>query len=125
MTPIIRRMRMRIRRMQTISQPRRQTAADATEGTRDRTRTPTDMQNGNVPGAWNFSFSASYNFDLHKIAYMNCSISRDLHCFTMTASFVPVGPYKSYNFHISVNSSLLQDLKYDKRSSLSNGVNWY
>ena len=74
---------------------------------------------------WNFSFSASYNFDQHKIAYMNCSISRDLHCFTMTASFVPVGPYKSYNFHIAVKSSLLKDLKYDKRSSRSNGIRWY
>ncbi len=74
---------------------------------------------------WNFSFSASYDFDNHKLAYMNCNISRDLHCFTMTASFVPVGPYKSYNFHIAVNSSLLSDLKYDKRSSLSNGVRWY
>lgn len=74
---------------------------------------------------WNFSFTASYNFDTHKLAYMNCNISRDLHCFTMTASFVPVGPYKSYNFHISVNSSMLSDLKYDKRSSLSNGVQWY
>ncbi len=74
---------------------------------------------------WNFSFSASYNFDLKKIAYMNCSISRDLHCFTMTASFVPVGPYKSYNFHIAVKSSILQDLKYDKRSSNANGIKWY
>ncbi len=74
---------------------------------------------------WNFSFTASYNFDTHKLAYMNCNISRDLHCFTMTASFVPVGPYKSYNFHISVNSSMLSDLKYDKRSSYSNGVQWY
>lgn len=74
---------------------------------------------------WNFGFSASYNFDTHKLAYMNCNISRDMHCFTMRASFVPVGPYKSYNFHISVKSSLLQDLKYDKRSSYSNGVKWY
>ena len=74
---------------------------------------------------WNFSFSASYNFDTKRIAYMNCNISRDLHCFTMTASFVPLGPYKSYNFHIAVKSSLLSDLKYDKRSSYSNGVNWY
>ena len=74
---------------------------------------------------WNFSFSASYNFDLKKIAYMNCSISRDLHCFTMSASFVPFGPYKSYNFHISVKSSLLKDLKYDKRSSNTNGIKWY
>lgn len=74
---------------------------------------------------WNFSFSASYNFDLKKIAYMNCSLSRDLHCFTMSASFVPFGPYKSYNFHISVKSSLLKDLKYDKRSSNTNGIQWY
>lgn len=74
---------------------------------------------------WNFSFSASYNFDTHKIAYMNCNITRDMHCFSMRASFVPVGPYKSYNFHISVKSSMLADLKYDKRSSLSNGITWY
>lgn len=74
---------------------------------------------------WSFSFSASYNFELHRIAYMNCSISRDLHCFTMSASFVPVGPYKSYNFHIAIKSSILKDIKYDKRSSTSNGVTWY
>ena len=74
---------------------------------------------------WEFSASASYNFDLHKIAYMNLNIARDLHCFTMRASVIPVGPYKSYNFHISVKSALLSDLKYDKRSSTSNGVQWY
>lgn len=74
---------------------------------------------------WDFSFSCSYDFNLKKLAYMNCNVSRNLHCFVMTASFIPVGPYKSYNFHIAVSSSLLSDLKYDKRSSLSNGVNWY
>lgn len=74
---------------------------------------------------WNFSFSASYNFETHKLAYMNCNISRDLHCFTMSASIIPVGPYKSYNFHIAIKSSLLSDVKYDKRSSVSNGVTWY
>ncbi|MDE6109182.1 MAG: LPS-assembly protein LptD, partial [Muribaculaceae bacterium] len=74
---------------------------------------------------WNFSFSASYNFDTGKIAYMNCNLSRDLHCFQMSASFVPVGPYKSYNFHIAVKSALLSDFKYDKRSSTTNGITWY
>lgn len=73
---------------------------------------------------WSMNFSASYDFDAKKIAYMNCSISRDLHCFSMSASFVPVGPYKSYNFHIAVKSSLLSDLKYDKHSDY-NGVDWY
>ncbi|MBD5170960.1 MAG: LPS-assembly protein LptD [Bacteroidales bacterium] len=82
---------------------------------------------GNIRPAknWNFSFTASYDFNTHRLAYMNCNISRNLHCFTMRASFVPVGPYKSYNFHIGINSSMLSDLKYDKRSSLSNGVTWY
>ena len=74
---------------------------------------------------WNFSFTASYNFDTHKLAYMNCNITRDLHCWSMRASFVPVGPYKSYNFSIAVKSAMLSDLKYDKRSSMSNGVTWY
>ena len=83
--------------------------------------------NGNIKPTknWNISLSASYNFDTHKIAYMNCTISRQMHCFTMSASFVPVGPYKSYNFHIAVQSSILSDFKYDKHSSYSNGVNWY
>ncbi len=82
---------------------------------------------GNIrpTAGWNFSFSASYNFDTHRLAYMNCNITRDLHCFSMRASFVPVGPYKSYNFSISVKSSMLSDLKYDKRSSRANGVDWY
>lgn len=74
---------------------------------------------------WNLSFSASYDFQNHKIAYMNCNISRQMHCFVMTASFVPVGPYKSYNFHVAVKSSILQDVKYDKHSSYSNGINWF
>ena len=79
----------------------------------------------------NLSFSGNirptpnWNFNTHKLAYMNCNITRDLHCFQMSASFVPVGPYKSYNFHIAVKSSLLSDLKYDKRSSTRNGITWY
>lgn len=83
--------------------------------------------NGNIRPTknWNLSFSASYDFENHKIAYMNCNISREMHCFVMTASFVPVGPYKSYNFHIAVKSSILQDVKYDKHSSYNNGINWF
>lgn len=74
---------------------------------------------------WTVGFSSSYNFQAKKLAYMSCNISRDLHCFTMSASVIPVGPYKSFNFHIAVKSSLLSDVKYDKRSSTSNGVTWY
>ena len=81
--------------------------------------------NLNLTKGWAFNFTASYDFEAKKLAYMNCNISRDLHCFTMAASFVPVGPYKSYNFHISVKSSLLKDLKYDKQSHAYDQLNWY
>ncbi len=81
--------------------------------------------NINLTKNWSFNFSASYNFDAKKIAYMNCNVTRDMHCWSMSASFVPVGPYKSYNFHISVKSSLLQDLKYDKHGNSYNSLDWY
>lgn len=76
---------------------------------------------------WRFNFSANYNFDEKRITNMTCNITRDLHCWSMTAGFIPVGPYKSYNFTISVKSQLLQDLKYQQNSHPSYGraQKWY
>ena len=65
-----------------------------------------------------------YDFDTHKISYMTCNITRDLHCWQMTASFVPVGPYKSYTFNIAVSSSLLKDLKWRQSSNYRDGQKW-
>ena len=83
--------------------------------------------NGNIQPTkgWRFNFNATYDFDAKKISYMNCSISRDLHCWQMSCNFIPVGPYKSYSFNISVSSSLLKDLKYDKRSTYRDSMEWY
>ena len=74
---------------------------------------------------WNFTFNTDYNFDLNKFTYVNCTLTRDLHCWSMSASFIPIGPYKSYNFRISAKSSLLQDLKYEQRSSQYENMQWY
>lgn len=74
---------------------------------------------------WNFTFNTDYNFDLNKFTYVNCTLTRDLHCWSMSASFIPIGPYKSYNFMIRANSSLLQDLKYEQRSSQYENMSWY
>lgn len=83
--------------------------------------------NGNIQPTknWRFNFNATYDFDVKKISYMTCNITRDLHCWQMTASFIPVGPYKSYSFSIAVSSSLLKDLKLDKRSNYREGQTWY
>ena len=76
---------------------------------------------------WKASTSLSYDVNAKKLAYSSINVSKDLHCWSMSASFVPFGPYKSYTFHIGVNASMLSDLKYDKSSSnaTSKRVSWW
>jgi len=75
---------------------------------------------------WNFTFSTSYDFDQKRFAQVNCSLTRNLHCWSLSASFVPIGLYKSYFVSLRANSSMLQDLKYDKRGRTSSfDPEWY
>lgn len=76
--------------------------------------------------AWNFSFNASYDFNLGKVTFMNINCSRDMHCWALTASLNPMGQYASFNVNIAVKSTMLSDLKYEKTSvSRSNKIDWY
>ena len=91
----------------------------------------TFTQNLNMSGnirlsdGWNISFSSGYDFENKKISMTTASLSRDLHCFNMSCSVV-LAPYTSYNFSFRCNAATLTDaLKYDKRSSYSNSVQWY
>lgn len=76
---------------------------------------------------WKVSATTSYDFKAKQFTYTNFNVTRDLHCWSMSASFVPFGPYKSYTFHIGVNASMLADLKYDKSSAESTNqrINWW
>ncbi len=76
---------------------------------------------------WKASTSLSYDVNAKKMSYTSINVSRDLHCWSMSASFVPFGPYKSYTFHIGVNASMLADLKYDKSSADATGkrIDWW
>ncbi len=76
---------------------------------------------------WKVSGSTSYDFKAKKWTYSNINVTKDLHCWSMSASFVPFGPYKSYTFHIGVNASMLSALKYDKSSADATNarVNWW
>lgn len=73
---------------------------------------------------WRMNASTTYNFQRKKLTTMNCSVTRDLHCWEMSASFIPVGPYKSYNFSVRVKSSLLQDLKYQQHQNPNDNRIW-
>lgn len=75
---------------------------------------------------WKISGNSAYDFKSKQITYTSFSVNRSLHCWSMSASIVPFGMFKSYNFHIGVNSSMLADLKYDKRSNSGmNKITWY
>ena len=76
---------------------------------------------------WKASTSLSYDVNAKKLSYTSINVSRDLHCWSMSASFVPFGPYKSYTFHIGVNASMLKDLKYDTSSADATGrrIEWW
>jgi lipopolysaccharide assembly outer membrane protein LptD (OstA) len=73
---------------------------------------------------WNLTFSTNYDFDQHKFATMNCSITRKMHCWNMSASFIPIGPYQSYSFTVAISSALLKDLKYQQSSNYRDAGKW-
>jgi len=73
---------------------------------------------------WKMNASSSYNFKTQRLSTMNCSVSRDLHCWEMTASFIPIGRFKSYNFSVRVKSTLLQDLKYEQHQNPNDTNIW-
>ncbi|WP_321481354.1 putative LPS assembly protein LptD [uncultured Bacteroides sp.] len=78
-----------------------------------------------ISNRWNMSFNSGYDFDAHKIIQTAFTVTRDLHCWNMSASISPIGAYRYYNFTIRANASILQDLKWDQRSQTQSNIQWY
>lgn len=64
---------------------------------------------------WKIQYSSGYDFESNEFTMTSVNIARDLHCWTMSLSWVPFGRFQSYFFTIRVKSSLLQDLKIERR----------
>jgi len=69
----------------------------------------------NITPKWKFTFRTGWDFTANEISYTSVNIYRDLHCWEMRFSWVPIGPRKSWNFSINVKSSVLQDLKLNRK----------
>ena len=81
--------------------------------------------NMKLSNKWNINFSSGWDFTDKELTTTTMNITRDLHCFNMSCGIV-LKPYRSYNFSIRANSSMLADaLKYDQRSSAGGNVDWY
>ncbi|ADV45266.1 putative LPS assembly protein LptD [Bacteroides helcogenes] len=83
--------------------------------------------NGNIKltNKWAVNFNSGYDFNAKKITNTVFNITRDLHCFTMTASLAPFGNYRYYNFTIRATAQILQDLKWEQRSQTQTNIQWY
>jgi hypothetical protein len=69
------------------------------------------------------TFNSGYDFENKDFTQSRIGVSRDLHCWTMNFDWVPFGRYQSYFFTIRVKSSLLQDLKIEKRRNFQDFFN--
>lgn len=78
-----------------------------------------------ISNKWAVSFNSGYDFEAKKIVQTSFNITRDLHCFSMSASLSPFGQWKYYNFTIRANASILQDLKWEQRSQTQSNIQWY
>lgn len=61
-------------------------------------------------------FNSGYDIKNKKFTVTRLNLSRDLHCWTLNFNWVPFGVNRSYFVEIRVLSTLLSDLKLDKRS---------
>lgn len=82
--------------------------------------TPNLMQsvslNGNIDitPKWRTSFSSGFDFMAMKITHTKMTITRDLHCWTMSFDFSPISSHPYYMFTIRANASMLKDLKVER-----------
>ena len=68
------------------------------------------------------TLSGGYDISNNKLTTSSINITRDLHCWQMSFSWIPFGHYKSWSFHIGVKAASLQDLKYDKSQSMYDNI---
>lgn len=72
---------------------------------------------GNVEPAprWKVGVSSGYNILTKEITYTNLRFQRDLESWKMSFNWVPFSTSNSWNFFIGISSSVLSDIKWDKR----------
>jgi hypothetical protein len=66
---------------------------------------------------WKISMNTNFDIQAGEFSYTTVNINRDLHCWQMAFNFVPFGYMKSYSFTINAKSSMLKDLRLQKRES--------
>jgi len=72
---------------------------------------------------WSVGFSSGYDFKNKGVTLTQFRFVRDLESWTMRFNWTPIGAINtSWNFYIGITSSILRDIKYDKRREPDRGL---
>ncbi|NLN31810.1 MAG: LPS-assembly protein LptD, partial [Bacteroidales bacterium] len=79
--------------------------------------TQTLRLNGNLSltKKMNVTFNSGFDFTRKEITMTQIAVTRDLHCWDMSFSWIPNGYVKMWEFSIRVKAAVLSDLKYERR----------
>ena len=58
--------------------------------------------------------TSGFDFTSRKMSMTSIAITRDLHCWQMSFTWIPFGAHRSWAFNIGVKAASLADLKFDK-----------
>jgi len=85
------------------------------------------MVNGDITlfKNWKLGINSGYDFVNKEPTTTTITLYWDLHCWEFQASVVPFGIRKSYQVHINVKASILQDLKLQRRGNLGSNQNYF
>tara|TARA_R110002073_G_scaffold31871_5_gene97337 strand:+ start:2574 stop:5333 length:2760 start_codon:yes stop_codon:yes gene_type:complete len=64
---------------------------------------------------WKIGASSGYDLKSKGVTYTQLRFERDLESWRMNFSWIPFSANKQWNFFIGIKSSILQDIKYEKR----------
>lgn len=74
----------------------------------------------NITPKWKIQYTSGFDIKAASFSTTSLSIYRDLHCWDLSAQWIPFGYYKFYNVTLKVKASILQDLKISKRKDYYN-----
>ncbi len=76
------------------------------------------MVSGNIDltPRWKVGVSTGYDFVQNGVTFTQLRFERDLLSWRMDFNWIPIGDYTSWGFFIGIKSSVLSDIKWDKRN---------
>lgn len=76
------------------------------------------MVSGNIDltPRWKIGVSTGYDFVQNGVTFTQLRFERDLLSWRMDFNWIPIGDYTSWGFFIGIKSSVLSDIKWDKRN---------